>query len=603
MENDISKNVAPLLKRTYMFLEDGDFEKAIEYCERILDIDPENAEAYLGKLMAEMKVCRLEDLQNLPELFNNSSDFQKVMRFADNDLKNKLNGYLQQITERKEYERKEALFNSACEEQCKDTISSLEKAIEIFSSIIEWNNAEVRIAACKKRIAEINSEKEEKRKKAEKQAELDRIALAKQKQRNKKICAIISAILCVGIVTAIVFTTVIVPSNKYNKAMDLYKSGQYKDAIYILTELSDYKDSLEKLVQIKYDYALKLYNDCDYEKAYDIFKELGEYKDCATKVADTEKALYMVAKNSIENGKYYDAYNLFLKYMNSKLFKDYYIKFNRQLYNTISASSSQTVAIRNNGTVVATGRNKYGECNVGNWENIVAVSASISHTVGLKADGTVVATGDNDNGQCNVNDWKDIVAISASYDVTIGLKSNGTVVATGRNTYGACDVSGWSDIIAICSDDGDGTIGLKANGTVVIAGYDGISRGDMSVILTWKDIIAISADMNCIYGLKKDGTIVSNEGNSWSDIVAFSGGRSNASGMIAIKSNGNIISAGTNNHINKINVNGWKNMVSISAGSSHVVAVKSDGTVIASGYNPDGRCNVAGWKGIRIKAD
>ena len=39
---------------------------------------------------------------------------------------------------------------------------------------------------------------------------------------------------------------------------------------------------------------------------------------------------------------------------------------------------------------------------------IVAVSAGWMHTVGLKSDGTVVATGDNGAGQCDVSGWTDI---------------------------------------------------------------------------------------------------------------------------------------------------------------------------------------------------
>ena len=45
--------------------------------------------------------------------------------------------------------------------------------------------------------------------------------------------------------------------------------------------------------------------------------------------------------------------------------------------------------------------------------DIVAVSAGDYHTVGLKSDGTVVAVGGNHYGQCDVADWTDIVAVSA----------------------------------------------------------------------------------------------------------------------------------------------------------------------------------------------
>ena len=46
-------NAAALLKRGYMALSDGDWEKANEFFDRVLDGDAENAEAYMGKFLAE----------------------------------------------------------------------------------------------------------------------------------------------------------------------------------------------------------------------------------------------------------------------------------------------------------------------------------------------------------------------------------------------------------------------------------------------------------------------------------------------------------------------------------------------------------------------
>ena len=66
--------------------------------------------------------------------------------------------------------------------------------------------------------------------------------------------------------------------------------------------------------------------------------------------------------------------------------------------------------------------------------------------MGLKADGTVVAVGDNASGQCDVGDWTDIVAVSAGSGHTVGLRTDGTVVAVGDNAYGQNDVSSWTDI-------------------------------------------------------------------------------------------------------------------------------------------------------------
>ena len=77
------------------------------------------------------------------------------------------------------------------------------------------------------------------------------------------------------------------------------------------------------------------------------------------------------------------------------------------------------------------GYNEYGQCNVGNWTDIVQVAAGGWHTVGLKADGTVVALGDNEYGQCDVDNWADITQIAAGAWHTVGLTLDGTVVAAG----------------------------------------------------------------------------------------------------------------------------------------------------------------------------
>ena len=79
-----------LLKRAFMFLEDGNWKSAEEYCEKVLDIDPECAEAYLGKLMAELRVKKQEDLKNCEHPFDDMNNYQKAIRFGNDSLKNEL---------------------------------------------------------------------------------------------------------------------------------------------------------------------------------------------------------------------------------------------------------------------------------------------------------------------------------------------------------------------------------------------------------------------------------------------------------------------------------------------------------------------------------
>ena len=51
----------------------------------------------------------------------------------------------------------------------------------------------------------------------------------------------------------------------------------------------------------------------------------------------------------------------------------------------------------------------------------VTIAAGRRHTVGLKSDGTVTAAGDNKYGQCNVNDWRDMVAVAAGCAILSAL--------------------------------------------------------------------------------------------------------------------------------------------------------------------------------------
>ena len=83
-------NIEVLLKRVTLFLEDGDWAKANEYCERVLDQDPENAEAYLGKLLAELRVRSRAELSKLSISFAENKNYQKALRYGNEALQTEL---------------------------------------------------------------------------------------------------------------------------------------------------------------------------------------------------------------------------------------------------------------------------------------------------------------------------------------------------------------------------------------------------------------------------------------------------------------------------------------------------------------------------------
>ena len=66
-----------------------------------------------------------------------------------------------------------------------------------------------------------------------------------------------------------------------------------------------------------------------------------------------------------------------------------------------------------------------------------AIAAGWGHNLALKSDGTVLAWGRNDYGQSAVPaGLSDVVAIAAGGQHSLALKSDGTVVAWGDNTFG-----------------------------------------------------------------------------------------------------------------------------------------------------------------------
>ncbi len=72
----------------------------------------------------------------------------------------------------------------------------------------------------------------------------------------------------------------------YKKAASFYDSGDFEAAIEIFTELGDYKDSQERLVDCRFHYGQQLYDHGDFEAAIEIFAELGDYKDSQERLAD-----------------------------------------------------------------------------------------------------------------------------------------------------------------------------------------------------------------------------------------------------------------------------------------------------------------------------
>ena len=219
----------------------------------------------------------------------------------------------------------------------------------------------------------------------------------------------------------------------------------------------------------------------------------------------------------------------------------------------IAVGALHTVGLKSNGTVVAVGENGKGQCLVKEWKNIVAIVAGAQHTVGLRADGTVVAVGgDREKGPDDVKSWTNITAIAAGRQHTVGLRSDGTVTDTSRDH----DVSSWADVVAVVAGDIHGhTVGLRSDGTVVSS--KGRWSSAYQEVDDWSDIVAIAMGGSHVVGLRSDGTVVCTDReqdvSGWTDVVAVAAGDNYTLG---VRSNGTVLSvASTRREIGGIRVN------------------------------------------------
>ena len=100
--HDYDAEAEALLKRAFLFLEEAEWQKADELLEKVLNINPENAIAYLGKLMVDVKVNKEEKLSDRAVILDEYSNYKKAYRFGYEELKHKLKEYNQNATEKAE---------------------------------------------------------------------------------------------------------------------------------------------------------------------------------------------------------------------------------------------------------------------------------------------------------------------------------------------------------------------------------------------------------------------------------------------------------------------------------------------------------------------
>ncbi|WP_272946193.1 chitobiase/beta-hexosaminidase C-terminal domain-containing protein [Geobacter sp. OR-1] len=276
----------------------------------------------------------------------------------------------------------------------------------------------------------------------------------------------------------------------------------------------------------------------------------------------------------------------------------------------IAAGLGHSVALKSDGTVWAWGDNAYGQIGTGapniglqyyspvqvsGISGVTKIAAGEYHTLALKNDGTVWAWGRNNLGQLGLGDSTDrsapvqltgidgITAISAKGNFSIALRSSGEVAAWGHNGYGQLGnqtyvnsespvaVQSLTGVIAIATGYNHAAA-LASNGSVMawgenIAGGLGDGTDQTSnipvAVSSLNDAVSISAGNRFSVALKSNGTVSSWGWNNWGQLGNSSNDDSWTPTLVA----------------------GISGIAAVSSGINHTIAIRNDGSIFSWGAN------------------
>ena len=549
-----------LTKRGMLALEDGDFAAADAHFERALDHDPEEAMAYVGKLMVERKVKVPSDLGRTGKPLEASSNYRKAVRFADPELKKLLEG-------------------------CNEQLLAARRALE---QQLTGRPAVAQNAAPQKTPTKY--------------------------VRQGKPVKTGSLVVILLVLLGLMLLGVLVGSPSSSTPSSSPESSAPPAPSFTAEEMSQlYADAIQLVEQGSYDELKRILPHLTQQQRAEVDPTLITQARERYSALDFSAAFStsgLILDNAEARSLHFSMQRVFAQLLSTSgdlvaalpftggEFSLYDGQGNSSSFylegaQSISLFSDCAAAICGDGSVICqpfeAGTFSPGfQAELSQWRDTASLVSLSDCLLGRRTDGTVAYAGKRDGSDSSIREavssWSRVAGLYAAGDhAVVALCADGTVRMAGENPYYSAEsFSQWSGLYTIAVTD-TSVLGILLNGTLLSAGDDGWVR----TLDTGSDLarcISYSVSEGTIAGLRPDGTVAAyglagGSGTAdWIDIIQL---RTRPGVVYGLCRDGTVRTSGTG-----AGEETWRDIIFLLASPSGLLGIQNDGTLHISGDFP-----------------
>ncbi len=147
-DTTLEQKLDNFLKRGMISVENCDWTEARRNFDKVLDINPEEARAYVGLLMTEYQLPKESDFANLNLPFDVSNNYKNILRFGSPTVKENFIQYNNQAAYNHAFGQLQTAISS-------NSVQQYEIARQLFTNIKDFKDSQAQIELCNKNITDI----------------------------------------------------------------------------------------------------------------------------------------------------------------------------------------------------------------------------------------------------------------------------------------------------------------------------------------------------------------------------------------------------------------------------------------------------------------